>query len=103
MRHLVSKETAAEDIVDDFRKGGNLLLEAYEKGHRQLVENRKANLELSRRKLAAMYTQTQANVLKVAKDMSTNSRRGLEASLAQRHHQQNGIGLAIEKAIAACE
>lgn len=102
MRHLIGKETAAKDIVDDYKKGGNLLLRGYDKGRRQDLETEIADLELSKRRLATMYTQAQDNVRKTSKDMSKRSTRGLGAHVAQWHHQQQGVQLAIDRATAAC-
>jgi len=102
VRHLVEKETATKDIVDDYGRRGNLLLQGYDDGRRQGLESDRAGLELSRRKLAIMYTQTQANLRKTSKEMSKRSTRVLGARVAQWHHQQQGLESAIDRAIAAC-
>lgn len=102
VRHLIGKETAAKDIVDDYQKGGNLLLRGYDRGRRQDLEIETADLELSKKRLAIMYTQAQANMRKTSEDMSKRSTRGLGTRVAQWHQQQQGVQIAIDRDIAAC-
>lgn len=102
MRHLVDKETAMKDITQDYEIGGNSLLQAYEKERRQDLETRAAGLQHEKKRLAAMYTQAQASVHKLSKDLKKRSARALGDRLVQRPQQQHDIDSAIENAIAAC-
>lgn len=102
MRHLVDKETAAKDIVKDYEIGGNNLLQAYEKEHRQDLEIRAAGLQHEKKRLATMYTHVQASLHKLSKDLKKRSARALGDRVMQRQQQQQELDSAIENAIAAC-
>lgn len=99
MRHLVDKETAAKDVISDYERRGNILIQRYGTERREHLETDNAGMN---RSLANVYSQTQSNLRKISKDMNSRSTRTLEDRVTARHRQQERLSSAIDKAIAAC-
>ena len=68
VRHLVDKETAIRDMVQDYVFGGNNLIDAYERERQGALESKRAQLDHTRRQLSVTFEKIQGEITETANE-----------------------------------
>lgn len=99
IRHLIDKETAIMDMVNDFAIRGNSLVESYEKGLQEHIDSHEANLDRRHQNLVKMFEKAQANRAKTSKSVG---KRHVEGMKEQWEAHQKALSEKMAAAMTAC-
>ena len=99
MKHLVDEETVIKDILRDYTKGGNNLINGYKKGRQEILESNNANLDQLRHQLRTAFGKAQAGLAKTSKEMRRRRTSDLERQWAI--EQQRLLG-TVKTAVTGC-
>ena len=99
IRHLVDKETAIMDMVNDFAVRGNSLVESYEKGLQEHIDSHEAHLDRRHQNLVKTFEKAQIDRAKTSKSVG---KRHVEGMKAQWEAHQKALTGKMATAMAAC-
>lgn len=99
VQHLVDKETAIKDIVNDYAIRGNSLVESYEKGLQDHIELREAHFNRRHQNLVKMFEKAQIDRAKISKSVVQGR---VERMKAQWETNQKALMGKMAAALAAC-
>ncbi len=100
MRHLVDKETATEDIIHDYERGGMRLIEELERAHQTEYARFQRDIDTAKTELKAEYKSTMEYIIEGNRDI----RQQPVAALYKEHiDQQQQLNEMLEAAYRALD
>ena len=101
VRHLVDNETAVNDMIKDFEKGGKRLIDLYKKERQKDIDSKRMEIEQSRRQIADMFTSAQLELEKLSEAVA---RRPSVGDLQKEYQaKQQSLRSCVDEARAACK
>ena len=95
----MDEETAINDIVKDYKNGGNNLINIYEKNRAEVITANNAKLDNLRHQLAASFDKVQVGLAKISKEMR---RRHVTDFERQWQSEQQGLMMNLKAVLAGC-
>ena len=98
VRHLVDKETAIRDVVQDYSFGGNNLIDAYERERQGTLESNKSQLDHTRRQLSVTLEKTQAEIAENANEFGRARKDDFERQwILEKQEMMENAKLALSR------
>ena len=99
IQHLVDKETAIKDMVNDYAIRGNSLVESYKKGLQDHIDAREANYNQRHQNLVKMFEKAQLDRARTSKKVVQGR---VERMQAQWEMHNKALMGKMAAALAAC-
>ena len=99
IRHLVDKETAIKDMVTDFAKHGNSLVDSYEKAIQERLSAHKAYNDRKCQDLIKIFERAQADAARTSKEFTKHNVQNMHA---QWKSHQEALTRQMNAALEAC-
>lgn len=99
VKHLVSKETAIQDIVKDYSIEGNRLVSAYQDSRQETLKANRESSDQLRHQLRTSFAKLQAGMTKTSKEL----RRQRISDMEKQWIEQQRLMAAVKAAIDACD
>lgn len=99
MRHLIDQETAVEDIIEDYRRGGTRLIEDMETTHQKEYQQFQAEVKNVGSDLVKLYEETEK---KLVKNLAVVNKSPVAKLEKQWRAEQEEIKSKLDAALLAC-
>ena len=99
IRHLVNKETAIKDMVTDFAKHGNSLVDGYEKAVKERLGSHIEYNDRKRQDLIKIFEKAQADVARTSKAVT---KPDVQKMHAEWKSHQEALMRQMNAALEAC-